>query len=46
MSMLTLLAVMAVFATTTEYVLYGLVVVVGILYLWKRSSRKTKPPMR
>jgi hypothetical protein len=44
--MLSLLAVLAILATTTEKVLWGLVIVVGILYLWKRSSRKPKSPVR
>lgn len=46
MSMLAMLAVVAILATTTEKVLWGLVIVVGILYLWKRSGRKPKAPTR
>jgi hypothetical protein len=46
MSMLAMLAMLAILATTTEYVLWGLVIVVGVLYLWKRSGRKPKAPMR
>lgn len=46
MSMLALVAMLAILATTTEYVLWGLVIVVGVLYLWKRGARKPKTPMR
>ena len=46
MSMLAMLAVVAMLATTTEKVLWGLVIVVGILYLWKWSGRKPKAPTR